>query len=118
MPRILGSETFTLENVSQVAATIVTENFYPPPVRIRFASHRAIDGVVETGPTASRAELIIGPIKGGVAAATEIGAWAIMMTKLTGSWPLSPFVNDDTRFFIGQRIQWRGHKTDPRVWCS
>lgn len=56
--RVFSGEPFALEDVSQVAAAIFTNNFNPKTVRIRTSLDRSFDFLIKAGPTAPGIKLI------------------------------------------------------------
>jgi len=98
-----------------MAATILAENFHAAPIGIGLASYCALDAIVETWPTASRVELVVGPIERGVAVATEVGAGPVVVIQFAGSRTFCSFMENDACFFVGKWIQWCRHKTAPGV---
>jgi hypothetical protein len=64
---VLGGHSFTMENMSQVAAAIPAKNFGAMSVRVLMTIYGFGDLVIETGPTAMAFEFVVGSVKQRVA---------------------------------------------------
>ncbi len=104
---VLGGHTFTMENMSQVAAAIPANNFGAMSVRVLMTINGFGDFIIEAGPTAMAFELVVGSVKRRVAPSANKRARIFQIRVLAGEWLLRAFANDDTRFFRRQFVELR-----------
>ncbi len=102
---VLGGHSFTVENVSQVAAAIPANNFGAMSVRVLMTINGFGDLIIEAGPTTMAFELIVGSVKRRVAPSAYKRARIFQIRVLAGEWPFRAFSNDDARFFRRQFVE-------------
>ncbi len=84
MPGILRSEAFAGEDVAQVAAAVVANNFYPSAVGVRDPFHSTGDFIIEGGPATSGVELVFRTVERGFTTAADVGTFGKVLVIFTG----------------------------------
>lgn len=101
---ILFGQSFALKNVAEVATAVVAEDFDAAAVGITNFFNRAGHFVVETGPTAAGAELVLAIVKRGIATAANEDTVDLEVVILAGEGHFGAFVDNDAGFLGGKGV--------------
>ena len=102
MPDIFSCGPFTLENVAEVAAAIITEDLNPETISVYLPMNRACDFIIKGRPAAVRMKLVFGPVQWGITLLADILATFEVIGKLACKGHLCAFMQNDMLFFVGQ----------------
>jgi hypothetical protein len=105
MPRILGREPFSNEDVAEVASAVVANYFRAAAVGVGDSFDSAGDFVVETGPAAAGVEFIVGVIKRSLTLPAYVNAVGFVIPVFAGKRPFGALVQDDPGFFRSEVVQ-------------
>jgi hypothetical protein len=100
--RVSGRESFTREDVPQVAVALCASNLFTHAVPVRVMTNGAGQFLIETGPTALGVELVVRPIQGRAASLAGVRSGPGVVLVLPGEWGFGPLVHDDPLFGAGQ----------------
>ena len=92
MTGILGGQPLAPEDVPQVPAAVVADDFRPRSIGVGMAFHGSGDFVVETRPATMAVELVGRVIERSVALPAEIRTAFLMVGILANKRPLRPFI--------------------------
>ena len=90
--------------MSQVAAAIMANNLGAMAVGVLMKIDGVGDLVIEAWPAAMAFELVLGSIKGRVAATANERARISQIGVPTGEWPFCAFADDDVSFLVSQFV--------------
>lgn len=105
MAGVFRRKSLSLEDVSEVPATIITEDLYAAAVGITFLANRSRNLVVKTGPPTATAELILAIVKRGITTPADKYTIHLEVVVLSRKRHLRSFVNDDTLFLRRKGIE-------------
>ncbi len=83
-----------------MGAAMGTQNLGSTPVRIGYPVHGSRDFIIKTWPSATRVELVVGPVQGRIASFASIRALQAMLFKLARERPFGPLMDNNALFFF------------------
>ena len=96
---VLLGHLFTVENVPKVPTAILAGDLDSLSVGVNFSMNRTFDFVVESRPTATAVELVVGLVKRVVASLANVGAFDEVIGVFTGESVLGAFVEQNPTLF-------------------
>lgn len=103
-------ETFSLENMPQMAPTSITNNLNPVSICIHIPSNRSRDSIKKRRPSTSTRELGIRGVKGCMTGSTGVDSWGAVLVVFTGVGAFGALLTEDSElvgredgapFFVG-----------------
>ena len=104
MTGVFFRQAFPLEDVAEVAFTIVTEDFYAPTISIPHFLDATGHLIVKTRPAATAAEFIVAVVQRVIAAAADKDTVDLKIIVLTGEGHFGSFPDDNAFFFRSEGV--------------
>jgi len=94
MSGVLRGESFSQENMTQVAVTVGTQDLRSVTVSVGFSFDSSLDLIVKAGPSTVAVKFILRLVEWGIALFANIDSLLIMIHVLTSPGSLGPFLKD------------------------
>lgn len=104
MAGVLGGETLPFENVAEVAATVIAENFDPTAVGIPNFPDGARYFIIKARPATAAAKLVLTIVKRVITAPANKDTVDLEVIILIGKGHFCAFTDNDTLFISGEGV--------------
>ena len=99
MASVFRGQSLAFENVTQMPATILTEDFDPVAVSVSLPPHSTFDFIVEARPAAAGLKLVLRLIQWCIAATTDVRSGCFIVEQFAGAGTFRTLSQNDPLFF-------------------